>query len=197
MLSSIFREMTTKIKLRKEFVNKRNGLTAEELEIYSHEIANQVLQLDIWNLSTFHIFLPIRKKKEVNTEYILHILQGKDKNIVVSRSNFEDYSMSHYLLTDQTVLKENLYGIPEPDHNSIEIKESIIDVVFVPLLTVDAHGNRLGYGKGFYDRFLSNCKSDVIKIGLSFFEPTATLIEISEYDVKLDFLIHPKGIVCF
>ncbi|AGC76249.1 5-formyltetrahydrofolate cyclo-ligase [Nonlabens dokdonensis] len=189
--------MKPKAVLRKEFLQLRSTLTEEEIETFSHQIANHSLKLDIWDKSTYHIFLPIRKKNEVNTEFVLHILQGKDKNIVVSKSNFEDGSMFHYLLTDQTILKENEYGIPEPDEHSIEIKESKIDVVFVPLLAADRLGNRLGYGKGFYDRFLSNCKPDVIKIGLSFFEPTSFIIEHDEHDVKLDFLIHTKGVVSF
>lgn len=189
--------MKPKSVLRKEFKNLRSSLSIEEIESLSLEIANQVLSLNIWDKSTYHVFLPIKEKNEINTEYILHILQGKDKNIVVSKSNFSDFSMSHFLLTDQTVLKKNVYGIPEPTEDSIEVHVSKIDVVFVPLLGIDLYGNRLGYGKGFYDRFLENCKPSVIKVGLSFFEPITDIIEHNENDIKMNFLVHPNGITSF
>ena len=71
-------------------------------------------------------------------------------------------------MNEDVILKENKYGIPEPI-NGIQINSDIIDVVFVPLLAYDSKGNRVGYGKGFYDRFLENLGSKTIKIGLSFF----------------------------
>jgi 5-formyltetrahydrofolate cyclo-ligase len=180
-----------KAQIRKEFKSLRNQLTPQQIEEYSLQIANQALNLDIWNLSTYHIFLSITHHKEVNTEYLLHVLQGTDKHIVISKTDFETYHMRHYLLTDQTRLTVNDYGIPEPDDNGIQINDSKIDVVFVPLLACDFKGNRLGYGKGFYDRFLKNCRPNVIKIGLSFFEPLNYGLPFDEYDQTLDYLITP------
>jgi 5-formyltetrahydrofolate cyclo-ligase len=78
--------------------------------------------------------------------------------------------MTHYLLTDSTTIKKNPYHIPEPI-DGIEVPDAKIDVVFVPLLAYDKQGNRVGYGKGFYDNFLSKCKPETIKIGLSFYPP--------------------------
>jgi len=63
-------------------------------------------------------------------------------------------------------------------------------VVIVPLLICDLNGYRLGYGKGFYDRFLSECRADVLKIGLNYFEPIAQ-IPGEDTDIPLDFLITP------
>jgi 5-formyltetrahydrofolate cyclo-ligase len=65
-------------------------------------------------------------------------------------------------------------------------------VVFVPLLAFDTLGNRVGYGKGFYDQFLSECQPETIKIGLSFFEAENTITDVFEKDVRLDFCITPK-----
>lgn len=182
----------TKKELRKEYINRRKVLTDQQIEEYSLQIANIALQLDIWEYANYHIFLPIKKQKEINTEYLLHVLQGKDKNIIVSRSNFDDFSMKHYLLTDQTKLLVNSYGIPEPDDKGIQIDEKLIDVVFVPLLAVDKFGNRLGYGKGFYDRFLKKCRPDTIKIGLSFFKPLETKIDVDIHDVGLHYIIYDQ-----
>jgi 5-formyltetrahydrofolate cyclo-ligase len=144
----------------------------------------------------YHIFLTIEEQREINTDYILNILAGKDKNIVISKSNLEDYSMTHYLLTDSTKIKKNHYNIPEPD-GGIAIASSTIDVVFIPLLAFDKTGNRIGYGKGFYDRFLANCKPETLKIGLSVFEAHPDEFEVFTSDIKLDYCVTPEKIYTF
>ena len=186
----------TKSELRKKYRSLRKKLTKEQIEDYSLFISNQLLKLEIWNKSFYHIFLTIEEQREINTDYILNILAGKDKNIVISKSNFEDYSMTHYLLTDNTTIKKNDYNIPEPV-DGIEIQASQLEIVFIPLLAFDQKGNRIGYGKGFYDRFLNACKPDTIKIGLSFFEAEIENIEISEDDINLDYCVTPNQIFQF
>ena len=145
---------------RKKSKEARKKLSFEEIEEKSLAIANQLVQLDIWDKTYYHLFLPIEEQKEVNSEYILNILQAKDKEIVISKSDFATTSMSHYLLTDNTKIKKNEYNIPEPI-NGLPVPTEMIDVVFVPLLAYDKQGNRVGYGKGFYDKFLSECKPNV------------------------------------
>lgn len=185
-----------KSKLRKKYKQLRKNLTEKQVEDYSLAIANQLLNLKIWNNSFYHIFLTIEEQKEINTDYILNVLAGKDKHIIISKSNFEDYSMSHFLLTDATKLRKNAYNIPEPV-DGIKIQDSQLDVVFVPLLAFDKTGNRIGYGKGFYDRFLANCKPETIKIGLSFFEVESEVFEVSKDDIKLDFCVTSNKIYKF
>lgn len=186
----------TKSEIRNKYIELRNQLTLGEAEDLSIDIANQTLKLPIWDLSNYHLFLSIANKKEINTEFILHILTGKDKNTILSKSNFKDGTMEHFLLTDNTILKVNSYGIPEPI-NGFKIAETDIEVVFVPLLAFDKSGNRVGYGKGFYDRFLSLCSPNTIKVGLSFFEAEEQITEISENDIPLDYCVTPKGVYKF
>ncbi|WP_445710550.1 5-formyltetrahydrofolate cyclo-ligase [Flavobacterium sp.] len=181
-----------KKEIRKKYKAEREKLTFEEIEEKSLAIANQLLRLDIWEKIYFHIFLPIEEQKEVNTEYILQILAGKDKEVIVSKSNFETITMTHILLTDNTRIKKNTYNIPEPV-NGIEVPSSKIDVVFIPLLAYDEEGNRVGYGKGFYDNFLKECKPETIKIGLSFFDPEKLIEDIYINDIKLDFCVTDKN----
>lgn len=185
-----------KQQLRKKYSALRRTLSEETIDVLSQQIANQTLNLAIWQHSTYHLFLSIKEKKEIDTWYLLHILQGRDKQIAVSKSNFKEVTMQHYLLTEQTRLKINNYGIPEPQ-NGISLKPSDIDVVFVPLLAYDQSGNRIGYGKGFYDRFLSECRPDVIKVGLSFFQPETFVFNTQPKDVKLDYVISPDTIYSF
>jgi 5-formyltetrahydrofolate cyclo-ligase len=186
----------TKAELRKIYKLKRQELSSEAIEDLSLQIANRILNLPIWNYSFYHLFLSIEEQKEINTDYILNILSGKDKNIVISKSDFSTGNMIHFLLTDNTVIKKKNYNIPEPV-DGIEISNQKIDVVFVPLLTFDMQGHRVGYGKGFYDKFLAQCKPETLKIGLSFFEAETKIEDIFESDMALDYCVTPKQVYTF
>ncbi len=185
-----------KARLRKHYKALRERLSQERIEEDSLQIANQMLLQPIWDHEFYHIFLTIIEHKEVNTDYLLNILSGKDKHIVISKSDFVTREMSHVLLTDNTKIKKNEWHIPEPI-NGIPITSQHIDVVFVPLLAFDLNGHRVGYGKGFYDKFLKSCKTDTLKIGVSFFEAETEIPDILESDIALDYCITPKRIYRF
>ncbi|WP_452227350.1 5-formyltetrahydrofolate cyclo-ligase [Lacinutrix cladophorae] len=186
----------TKAELRIAYRLKRKELTETQLDDFSLQIANQLLQLDIWNFSFYHIFLSITEQHEVNTDYILNILSGKDKNIVLSKSDFKTGLLNNFLLTDNTTIKKNKYNIPEPV-DGIPIPAENIELVFVPLLAFDKLGNRVGYGKGFYDKFLASCKPETIKIGLSFFDAETTITDVFESDITLDYCVTPNEVYRF
>lgn len=185
-----------KKELRLKYKSLRKQLSENDIEEMSLAISNQLIQLDIWNKNYFHIFLPIEEHQEVDTELILHLLSGKDKNILISKSDFETREMTHYLLTDNTKIKKNQYNIPEPV-DGIEVPSAKIEVVFIPLLAFDKKGHRVGYGKGFYDKFLSECQTETIKIGLSFFEAEEKINDIHEADMQLDYCVTPNQIYRF
>jgi 5-formyltetrahydrofolate cyclo-ligase len=186
----------TKKELRIKYKQLRNLLSNHDIEKMSLEIANQLVKMPVWEQKYFHVFLPIVEKKEVDTEFILHVLAGKDKEIVVSKSDFDYIEMTHFLLTDSTTFEKNQYGISEPVDGLIVPVEKI-DVVFVPLLAFDKFGNRVGYGKGFYDIFLRECRPDTLKIGFSFFEAEEEIEDIFEKDIKLDYCITPNRVYEF
>lgn len=179
-----------KVELRNKYKALRAQLTIDDIESLSLEIANELLQVPIWHHSFYHLFLTIEEQKEINTEYILNILAGMDKNIVISKSNFETNTLENYLLTDNTTLKKSKYNIPEPI-DGIPIQNEKIEIIFVPLLAFDKKGNRVGYGKGFYDNFLKTCNEDALKIGLSFFEAEDIIEDTREDDIKLDYCVTP------
>ena len=185
-----------KKQLRVEFKNRRNNLSSEQIDNYSLQIANLVINLPIWDYTFYHVFLSIKSLKEVNTEPILAILSGKYKNIIVSKTEFETQTMSHVLLQDSTVLKLNSRNIPEPE-NGIEISNKQIEVVFIPLLAFDNLGNRIGYGKGFYDVFLKECSKTTLKIGLSLFEAADSIVDSQSHDIPLDYCITPNKVYRF
>ena len=185
-----------KKELRAKYKALRQELSPDEIDDKSLAIANRMLQLDIWEKTYFHLYLTVEELKEVETEFILQILAGKDKEVLVSKCDFESCEMTNYLLTDNTKFQKNQYNIYEPV-DGIEVPNSKIEVVFVPLLAYDKLGNRVGYGKGFYDAFLSKCNEDVVKIGLSFFEPEDTVDDVFQADIRLDYCVTPKTIHSF
>ncbi|MFY7757956.1 MAG: 5-formyltetrahydrofolate cyclo-ligase [Flavobacterium stagni] len=185
-----------KKELRTVYKAQRKALNEEEIEFKSLQIANQLVRLPLWDYVYYHLFLTIESQKEIQTEFILQILFGKDKEVVLSKSNFETGTLTHYLLTDNTKLRKNAYDIPEPV-DGIEVPETKLDVVFIPLLAFDEKGNRVGYGKGFYDRFLAKCRPETVKIGLSFFEATSEIADVSPDDIRLDWCVTPEKVYSF
>lgn len=185
-----------KAKLRKKYKKSRLELSEERIEELSLKIANNSLTLPIWDASFYHLFLSITEQKEVETQFLLHVLQGKDKNIVLSKTDIQHNRLVHFLLTDSTIIKKNRWNIPEPDAG-IPIPTEQIEVVFVPLLAFDERGHRIGYGKGFYDGFLKECKPNVIKIGLSFFNAEPEITEIFSSDIPLDYCVTPSKVYNF
>jgi 5-formyltetrahydrofolate cyclo-ligase len=182
--------------LRAKYKALRQNLKSEQIEEMSLAIANKLITFPIWDKMYFHVFLPIAEQNEVDTELILHLLSGKDKEIVISKADLETLEMTHFLLTDNTKIKKNEYNIPEPV-DGLEVPSSKIEVVFVPLLAFDQKGHRVGYGKGFYDKFLSECKPETIKIGLSFFEAETVIQDVFETDIALDYCVTPEKVYEF
>ena len=185
-----------KSEIRSKYKALRKQLSKNEIEEMSLSIANKLITLPCWEKNYFHIYLPITEHNEVNTEFILHLLSGKDKEIIISKTDFNTRNMTHFLLTDNTKIKKNEYNIPEPV-DGIEVPSKKIEVVFIPLLAFDKSGHRVGYGKGFYDKFLAECTIETLKIGLSFFEPEELITDIFKGDIKLDYCVTPDRVYKF
>lgn len=184
-----------KKELRLNYTLFRNKLTKKQLDVASLAIANRLLDLPIWHYTYYHIFLQIPEKKEIDTSYILSVLQGKDKNVIVPKVSGSS-KLTNYLLTDNTRFKNNRWNIPEPV-DGLEVSAEILEVIFIPLLAFDLNGNRVGYGKGFYDNFLRDCNPDVLKIGLSFFEAVEEITDVHKKDIPLNYCITPEKVYEF
>ena len=182
--------------LRALYKQKRATIPAEQQALLSQQIALQTLQLPIWDKQVFHSFLSITSFGEVDTSYLIGILQEREKTLVVSRTLMETVRMEHFLYDPNQIEANNKWHIPEPQ-GGIPIKSKEIEVVFVPLLAYDTKGNRVGYGKGFYDNFLEECKADTLKVGLSFFPPEPLIEGVREGDIPLDYVVTPKEVFEF
>ena len=188
--------MTNKKALRESFLSKRKGLSTGELNEKSLLIVEQFkayyAQQPVKNV---HLFLPIKKQAEINTWPIVAFLREESTGIIVSRSDFENLTLTHYFLEESTPVEANKWGIPEPQGGR-EASIDIIEMVLVPLVIFDLRGSRVGYGKGFYDKFLHQCPKHTIKVGLSLF-PAVDEIQADEHDVQLDLCITPGKIYRF
>ena len=131
------------------------------------------------------------KFNEINTQPIIDFFRSIDKQIAVSVCDFSNNTLKHYLLTENTKLSVNKFGVPEPV-NATKITPQELDIVFVPMLISDKKNYRVGYGKGFYDRFLAECRADCKTIGLNFFKPIEKITDTHQFDVPLDIVIYPK-----
>jgi len=187
--------LNTKAVLRTEYKKRRDSLTEEQIADCSIQISNLSLTLNIWEYSIYHLFMTNEKNKEIDTSYLLSVIQGKDKQPVIPKI-VDDNRLEHFLLNDQTPLKNNRWGIPEP-LSGITINPKQIEVVFVPLLVFDQQGHRVGYGKGYYDRFLDQCSESTLKVGLTFFDPVTKIEDIETHDISLDFALTPERIYAF
>ena len=183
----------TKAEARKYFLERRKGLTEEAYQLANCKLFEQTTSfLASLKPQSVHCFLPILKNKEVNTWPIIAWLHQQHIKVVVPRSSLQDRSMLHFQLTQEVSCVENAWGIPEPQGEFlVTITEQELKVVLVPLLAFDQQGHRVGYGKGYYDAFLSKCLPETLRIGLSFFPPLPKITDVNSLDVRLTHAITP------
>lgn len=188
-----------KAELRKIYLARQKAFTSEERKEKSLQIADGFFKN--FNLETtrfLHVFLSIEKNREIETSFIYKRLWREFSEIttIISRVDFQTMTLDNLRFTAETNLVKNKWHIFEPTESElIEIER--IDAVLVPLLCLDKRGFRVGYGKGFYDKFLSECRPDCLKIGLSYFAPIDEIADTNEFDVKLDYCIAPELIIEF
>jgi 5-formyltetrahydrofolate cyclo-ligase len=188
-----------KRELRKIYLEKRKTLAPGDVMEKSLQIAERFFQtFDLDKINFLHSFLPIEKFNEIDTKLIFHRIWFEASHIetLVPRVNFETGEIDNLKFTPVTELVQNAWMIHEPAHNEL-VESARIDAVLVPLLCFDKSGFRVGYGKGFYDKFLTNCRADCLKIGLNYFPPVDAIADTHEFDVKLDYCLTPDEIYKF
>ncbi len=160
----------------------------------------QFQQLEIDIPSLIMTYSPIKKLNEFDpqtiTDYCYFKNPGQQLFYPVMVEGKKQPKIISVIVHDETVFKVNQYGIEEPV-DGIDMIPSEIDLVIIPLLCFDRKGNRVGYGKGYYDRFLKHCRKDCVKIGFSYFDPIDEVEDVNKFDVKLDIGITPDAIYEF
>jgi 5-formyltetrahydrofolate cyclo-ligase len=179
--------MKTKQAWRMEFQHLRHTLTLAEREVKSIELTNRYLELfQKERPAAVHLFLPIPKKAEVNTWMILKRLNEEYPAVKTVTSVVASDQQSLEIVEVRTgiPLLINSWGIPEPA-TRVPFPVLALEEVLTPLLAVDYRGYRLGYGKGFYDRFFETCSESVVRTGLNFFSVVTEDLPHDAWNVKL------------
>ncbi|HCN82655.1 MAG TPA: 5-formyltetrahydrofolate cyclo-ligase [Sphingobacteriaceae bacterium] len=181
--------------LRKLYLEKRAGLTSDEIETKTLAIVRNFSTINFIQVKYLHVFYPIAAKFEFNSLLLADWIRSNypEIKLVLSKSNFETNILSHFIWDADTKLAMNAWGITEPE-TGITIDPGLLDMILIPLLAFDKKGNRIGYGKGFYDRFLTECRPDAQKTGVSFFPPVDEITDVNKFDVALDMCVTPEKI---
>jgi 5-formyltetrahydrofolate cyclo-ligase len=184
-----------KTEIRKKALKDRLQLNDSMYHVFNESLLKQFKTLDFSQIKTLHVFLPITEKKEPDTFLLIEWLSKThpEIKIIVPKADFETALMTNHEYLGKEDLQKNLYNILEPQKGNLH--ENEIDMVIIPLLAFDNQGYRVGYGKGFYDRFLRDINAQ--KIGLSLFPAIDKIDDVNEQDIKLDFCITPTEIIKF
>jgi 5-formyltetrahydrofolate cyclo-ligase len=184
----------TKSELRQYYLQKRKDFSEIEINEMSLQILDKLKSMDIWNFETYHLFQSIVHQNEVQTKAILDDLFSQKKTVVVPK--VKGLEIKNCKVNQDTEWINGKFNVPEP-FECTEVPSHEIDVVFIPLLISDRKGNRIGYGGGFYDRFLAKCPENTLKIGLNFFAPIDEILDVENFDIPLDYCVTPEEIVSF
>ena len=187
-----------KQELRKIYLEKRLQLNEEEYQQLNEALLLQFMQLNFEGITAVHLFLPLLRTKEPDTGLWRKYLQKEYPKIkrVFPKADFKQKTLKNFVDDEQLIIAENKFGIPEPiSGNEIYIDKN--SIVIVPLLAFDLAGNRVGYGGGFYDRFLAGCEAGTQFIGVSFFESIKEVSNANAFDVKLHGCITTEEILSF
>ena len=181
---------------RRLYFQKRNALSTQEIIEFSNNINIRFQEFLPNQVKKVHIYLPIQSKNEIDTWPIIHQLWQRKIEVVVPLMHPTKIQMSSLQINKETQIKDNKWNIPEPATH-LKAEDQSVNAVVIPLLAYDVMGNRVGYGKGYYDIFLADLNHKVLKIGLSYFPPIDKITDTNPLDVPLDFCIVPDGVIKF
>jgi len=183
-----------KAELRNIYRQKRSPVTVQQNVKWTDLILINFQKIELPFLNCVHTYLAMQHKNEIDTAHIIQYLEflNPGLSVAVPKINATNQTIENYIFKEDTELIMHKFGMKEP-----EIMTDEIDLILIPLLAFDKQGHRVGYGKGFYDKLLSECKPLVIKIGLSFFEAEDNIDDINQNDVAMDYCVTPQNIYTF
>lgn len=188
----------TKQSLRRIYKERRRELTPPEQAKLDDLLLIKFQSAGLPFIQTLFTYWPIEANKEPNTHLFTDYLEFINPGLQVAypKTNLSIHEMTAIATNDTTVIVKNNYGLDEPENGPV-LPAADIDLVFVPLLAFDAAGYRVGYGKGYYDKYLRFCRPDCTKVGFSYFEPVDQVSDKDEFDVPLNYCITPQTVYVF
>ncbi len=192
----------TKDELRQYYLKKRSSLSKEDLLSKNKAIKDLLFsRLMVHRYDKVHVYLPVIDRNEVDTRPVISTLLDDFPASVYVPKIQKNGILTHHIFDKYTLLKNNKWGVPEPENEGISSKDFFNTdddiLVIVPLLAYDKKGNRVGYGKGYYDRFLAHKTKKTLIVGLSYFEPEEFIPDAEETDVPLNYTFTPGRVWSF
>lgn len=180
-----------KDRTRKILRERKDAMMPQDRREKSHRICRHLMEL-IKNGETVMVFTS--KEKEVNTEPLINNLFKKGNPVIVPIIEKEEISLRLSYLQDFSALVPSTFGVPEPIGSEIPATADDVDTIILPMLGFDRKGGRIGYGAGYYDRFLSK-HGNMRKIGVAFACQEVDSLPVDENDMPMDYIITEDGIV--
>lgn len=190
--------MHTKTAYRRHFKQLRNALDEQERIQMDLAILQQFASSQWPKVNLVLTFQAMTKFNEPNIENLIKHLKEQYSDLIITTPvvSLEQQQFDAVVINEDSQYSLSPLSIPEPVNGAI-IDPLQIDLIFIPLLAFDTNGYRLGYGKGMYDRFLERCKPNVLKIGISYFDPILKIPELHAHDVPLNYCITPQKVYKF
>ncbi|MGI6021900.1 MAG: 5-formyltetrahydrofolate cyclo-ligase [Methanoculleus sp.] len=181
----------TKTILRLQAKETRSHLSSSQISLLSRIIERRLLDL-VNGFETIMVYAS--KVPEVDTRGLINDLNRRGVRVVVPIIERETCSLRLSYLPDPSALIPSTFDVPEPLGHELPARPEDVQVVIIPMLAFDIEGNRLGYGAGYYDRFLSRYPH-VTKIGAAFSCQQTENIPTDDNDVKMDYIVTEKGVI--
>ncbi len=182
-----------KAELRARVLSERSQMSESEWRSKSEKITQSLLNADfLKKAQTVHVYVSMNKRREVRTDLLIQKLLEIGKRVIVPVTEFQKGTLIHCEISSTDDLKENKWGVREPEICTPTNPEEI-ELIIVPMAAGDRKGNRLGYGKGFYDRFLE--QTTALKVGAVFYRFIFDHIPSEEFDVPLDILVSEEELI--
>lgn len=180
--------------IRKKVLDLRHNLKKEEKKRLDRIIYESVIENDLY-INANKIFIYVSYNNEVDTIDIIKNSIDNNKSVYVPKINIEDKTMKSVEIHSLNELSVNKYGILEPnvvDKNNTEEK---FDIIIMPGIAFDSDGNRIGYGGGYYDKYISNLNYDVVKVALAYNFQMVNCIKAEEHDIKVNYIFTDKEMI--
>ncbi|MTI69364.1 MAG: 5-formyltetrahydrofolate cyclo-ligase [Firmicutes bacterium] len=182
--------------LRKNAITKRNNMATEEVDRLSGKIIDTLTKLPVFKESK-NIMIYLSFNNEVDTFKLIDICWGLGKNVYIPYCYKKEKKMIASKLKDkENDLEVCSFGYLEPKKDCIrQIDHEELDLVIVPGSVFDKNCNRIGYGGGFYDRFLNNIDKDIQTVAICYDFQIIDRVPVGKYDVPMKYIVTDKRII--
>lgn len=191
-----------KSEIREKALSERKSWSQKKFGLKNAELLNQIIEFinPLPRNLMLMSFQSMEQHREIMTAKLHELLINEPfyHQLIFPKVEKNISQLIPYLTDKKSKFLASDWGILEPTNDtSVQLNPKDIDLIFIPLLAADTQGHRVGYGKGFYDRFLANTKPELIKIGLGLEEPIEPIEDLNPFDIALDFAITPKSVYRF